>query len=157
MISWIFRPSRSSINESRSTRPQPSSMERWRATLDFPTPMKPVSATRVPLFVNDNILKNFKKAWKRNVHTFGADYLCFAFFRKQTGDRERHRDPMITERINPRSFQIRPADPESIIEFLDVRTHSAEIFDNRRDPVGLFHPKLACIPDLESVRKPRPE
>ena len=44
--------------------------------------MKPVSATRVPLFVNDNIFKNFKKTWKRNVDGFGPDDLCFPFRRK---------------------------------------------------------------------------
>src|SRR5215203_1674440 len=136
MISWILRPSCSSMNESRSTRPQPSIVDRWRATLDFPTPIKPVRATRVPLFVNDNILENFKKTWKRNIYTFEADNFCFAFGREKSGYRKRHRDPMIAERIDLHAFQIRPPDSEAVIKFLDVRTHSAKILDNRCDPVG---------------------
>ena len=81
-----------------------SSIARCRATLDFPTPMKPVSATRVPLFVNDNIIQVSQKIRERNVDAFGPDDLCLAFDCKKPGDRERHRDPMIAERINGRTF-----------------------------------------------------
>src|SRR5687768_3259219 len=153
MISWIFRRSCSSMNVSRSTRSHASNTERWRATLDLPTPIKPVNATRLPLFVNDRIFKDLEKSGKRNVHTLGTVDLGLALFGEKPGNRKCHRDPMITKRIDPGALEPGMHNTKPVVEFLNVGVHPAKVLDYRRDTVGLLYPQLACVADLETVFK----
>src|SRR5215207_5571855 len=69
--------------------------------------------------------------------------------RQQAGDRERHRDPMIAERIDARSSELRSFDMKAVVKLFDLRTHSLKILDHRGDPVGFLDSQLSRVADLE--------
>src|SRR5947208_5435187 len=157
MISAGERPWRSVMNESRSIISRPSRWASARATVVLPQPMKPTMTMRRSLIARiwlallNQGIEQAEKFRKRDGDAISI--LDFRFsFSYQSGDAERHGDPVIAMRIDLRSAQSsRTRNPQAVIEFLDFCAHRSQAACGGRNPIRFLDAQLCRVAHLEAA------
>src|SRR6202521_5631352 len=114
---------------------------RWQTSLTLTTNDQRLSTSDFSQFLEERRIRYSRRIRPANRRLT---------FRAQCGHRKRHRNAVITERIEGSAMQmLAPRNPHSIGPLFDFRAHFPQIGRDRSDAIRLLHPQLFGIANFE--------